>query len=62
VKYLVLQGAEINVTDVMNNTPLHLASIGGFSKIVEFLVSPRDNNSLQNVEMTTDITGFALIL
>ncbi|KAK5575687.1 hypothetical protein RB653_006820 [Dictyostelium firmibasis] len=48
VKYLLENGANPTLKDINNNTPLHIASINGFSLIVSMILNNNNNNNNNN--------------
>ncbi|KAM9999796.1 hypothetical protein ACTFIZ_008265 [Dictyostelium cf. discoideum] len=45
VQYLLENGANPTLKDINNNTPLHIASINGFSNIVSMILNNQNNNN-----------------
>ncbi|MBA8667985.1 ankyrin repeat domain-containing protein [Holosporaceae bacterium 'Namur'] len=53
LKYLIESGADINIQDQDNNTPLILAAIEGNIKIVNLLLKKGANTDIKNTQMNT---------
>ena len=48
VQYLIEKGADIEVKDYFENTPLHCASSHGYTDIVKYLLSKGANKNVKN--------------
>lgn len=55
VKYLVLEGANVNYRSDRNNTPLHTAALGGNLEIVSFLLRFKADTSAVNTDGHTPV-------
>jgi ankyrin repeat protein len=56
IKLLLKYHADINATDAMGDTPLHVAVSGGKEKIVKLLLKHGANRNVQNKEGLTPLT------